>query len=61
MCRSMVSTTTDTAQFGLRVDYVLASAGLEVVEAGIWQTSPVAGDFPSDHFPVWVDIRLTTP
>ena len=51
----------DTARFGVRADYVLASDGLEVVESGIWQSSPFEGDFPSDHFPVWIDIRLTTP
>lgn len=48
---------------GLRLDYVLPSAGLRVVDAGVlW---PPAGDpllpdltAASHHFPVWVDIDL---
>ena len=49
----------DTAHFGLRVDYVLASKGLDVVDRGVWRETPSdGGDFPSDHFPVWIDVRL---
>ena len=48
---------------GLRLDYVLPSTGLRVVEAGVlW---PPAGDpllsdltAASHHFPIWVDIDL---
>ncbi|WP_333817833.1 endonuclease/exonuclease/phosphatase family protein [Tabrizicola sp.] len=48
---------------GLRLDYVLPSAGLTVKDAGVlW---PAAGDpaladltAASHHFPVWVDIAL---
>jgi endonuclease/exonuclease/phosphatase family metal-dependent hydrolase len=48
---------------GLRLDYVLPSAGLTVTAAGVlW---PVEGDplltdlaAASHHFPVWVDIAL---
>ncbi|MCA9294379.1 MAG: endonuclease/exonuclease/phosphatase family protein, partial [Phycisphaerales bacterium] len=57
-----------TSSFGLRVDYVLASAGAEVVAQGVYWR---AGDGPehggaavdaevvsaaSDHHPVWVEL-----
>lgn len=63
---------TDTALFGLRADYALPSVGLEVVGAGtVREESPAMRDlgarfpsepwwirmFPSDHFPVYVDVR----
>ncbi len=49
----------DTAHFGLRVDYVLPSRGVEVLNSGIWRTLPTgATDFPSDHYPVWADLRF---
>ncbi|MCA9309733.1 MAG: endonuclease/exonuclease/phosphatase family protein [Phycisphaerales bacterium] len=58
-----------TSRFRLRVDYVLPSRGLEIVRQGVWrgvadspgaEIEPPAAlpDFPTDHFPVWVDIRL---
>jgi hypothetical protein len=56
---------TDDAPGNIRADYVLPSAGLEVVDAGVfWPLSddPLAsltGEFPfpsSDHRLVWVDI-----
>ncbi len=48
---------------GLRLDYVLPSAGLEVSAAGVmWPATgdPVLADLAaaSHHFPVWVDIAL---
>ena len=44
----------DSAQFGLRVDYILPSDGLRVMKGGIDRSpQPVV---VSDHFPVWVDI-----
>ena len=58
----------DTADFNdsrpgnLRVDYVLPSAGLEVVETGVFW--PVEGDpgaewiDVSDHRLVWIDVNL---
>jgi len=61
-----------TAVWKMRVDYVLPSVGLEVVNAGVWRgaadTPPsVRGEgdengaavdpFPTDHFPVWVEVR----
>lgn len=61
-----------TAQFGLRVDYVVPSKGILVVRGGVVRGE---ADLPyeigldddaidsinytaSDHFPVWIDIRL---
>ena len=61
----------DTADFGagiggLRVDYILPAASLDVTAAGVmW---PGAGDplledlaATSPHFPVWVDLALAAP
>jgi len=61
---------TDTSRFKLRVDYVLPSADCKVVAGAVWRgtiDSPAVpadaqpdpeGDYPSDHFPVWLDIQL---
>ncbi|RMH30478.1 MAG: endonuclease/exonuclease/phosphatase family protein [Planctomycetota bacterium] len=46
---------TDTAMFRLRVDYILPTKGVEVVDAGIWRPESIE-THPSDHFPVWADI-----
>jgi hypothetical protein len=53
----------DTAPGNLRVDYVLASKGLRVVDGAVfWPVStdplfPLVGDFPSsDHRMVWIDV-----
>ena len=48
---------------GLRLDYVLPSAGLRVTDAGVmWPkaTDPLYPDLAaaSRHFPVWVDVEL---
>jgi hypothetical protein len=52
--------TDDTAGWGLRVDYVLPSANLNVVGGGI--ARPLAADTigvpASDHFPVWIDVEI---
>lgn len=49
----------DTALFRLRVDYVLPTTGLEVIQTNIWRPNPNADSTsPSDHFPVWADILL---
>jgi endonuclease/exonuclease/phosphatase family metal-dependent hydrolase len=57
----------DTARYddlgGLRLDYVLPSARLEVTEAGVMWPAPDDPLWPdlaaaSHHFPVWVDITL---
>lgn len=74
---------TMTARFGLRVDYVLPSAGVRPLGARIYRTpldtatpigtprssysvSPetkplLASEFPSDHFPVFVDVIVPPP
>ncbi|MBL9031600.1 MAG: endonuclease/exonuclease/phosphatase family protein [Phycisphaerae bacterium] len=51
---------TDTAFFKLRVDYVLPSRDLGVAAAGVWRHPPEGsgGEFPSDHFPVWMDLLV---
>lgn len=55
----------DTAPGNLRVDYVLPSRALEIVDAGVfWPTQDdplfeLVGDFPfpgSDHRMVWIDV-----
>jgi hypothetical protein len=57
----------DTALYdrigGLRLDYVLPSAGLKITGSGVlWPgpTDPLAADLvtASQHFPVWVDLEL---
>lgn len=61
----------DTSLFKLRVDYVLPSRDLEILGQGVWRggydivvnPDPKAEHdaFPSDHFPVWVDVRVPSP
>ena len=57
----------DGAPGNLRVDYVLPSTSLRILDAGVfWPTSGdplfrLVGTFPfptSDHLLVWVDVRL---
>ena len=52
----------DTAPGNLRVDYVLPSASLNVVAAGVfWPMEGVPGAAlidASDHRPVWIDVTL---
>jgi endonuclease/exonuclease/phosphatase family metal-dependent hydrolase len=51
-----------TSSFGLRVDYVLPSTDLRVVGGGVWTALPSgATEFPSDHYPVWVEITVPGP
>jgi hypothetical protein len=48
---------TDTARFGLRVDYVLPGKDLRVLRSGIWRSAATEENVPpSDHFPVWAEI-----
>lgn len=50
---------TDTASFKLRVDYVLPSRDLAVKGGGVWRQVPAGTEkFPSDHFPVWLEIAV---
>ncbi len=63
----------DTAMFKMRVDYVLPSRDLAVLAAGVRRNPAMPGAlpalespsaagaparFPSDHFPVWMDLRI---
>jgi endonuclease/exonuclease/phosphatase family metal-dependent hydrolase len=48
----------DTARWGLRVDYVLPSADLQVLGGGIWRPGSADAPLVSDHFPVWVDLAV---
>jgi endonuclease/exonuclease/phosphatase family metal-dependent hydrolase len=43
---------------GPRIDYVLVSDGWEVLGGGIDHRRP-GGRLPSDHWPVFADVRLT--
>ncbi len=49
---------TDTAMFRLRVDYVLPSVDITISRSGIWRESGSADEFPSDHFPVWLEMII---
>lgn len=51
---------TDTAAFGKRADYILVSRQLEITRSGVWRHTPTTWPhgFPSDHFPVWAEIRI---
>jgi len=53
----------DTARWGKRVDYVLPSITLTVDTSGVWRpdSSDVSGLPVSDHFPVWMDVRVPPP
>ena len=50
----------DTSRWEARIDYVLPSANLSVQDAEVWRPDPT--DVPevpvSDHFPVWIDVRM---
>ena len=50
----------DTSRRAARIDYVLPSANLSVQKAGVWRPAPAeVPDVPvSDHFPVWMDVRV---
>ncbi|MFB6277910.1 MAG: endonuclease/exonuclease/phosphatase family protein [Salinibacter sp.] len=50
----------DTARWEKRIDYVLPSATLRVQEAEVWRPPPDrVPEVPvSDHFPVWMDLRV---
>ena len=47
-----------TAEWERRVDYVLPSRSLNVEDRGIWRPLDPNAVRASDHFPVWLDIRL---
>lgn len=48
----------DTAAWGLRVDYVLPSVGLEVTGSGVVRPRQLS---VSDHFPVYLDLVVPPP
>ena len=49
----------DTAMFGLRVDYVLPGLTMTVQGGEVWREAPTGAEkFPSDHFPVFLDITV---
>ena len=49
----------DTAEWGLRADYVLPSSNTKVVDGGVWRRPPAFDVEVSDHFPVWIEIQMT--
>lgn len=52
----------DTARFKLRVDYAIPSNDITLVRSGVWRMPPAdGGAFPSDHFPVWIEVTLPEP
>lgn len=54
----------DTAMFKLRVDYILPGRTLGVLKSGVWREAPLDPEsgarlaFPSDHFPVWMELLV---
>jgi hypothetical protein len=48
----------DTAGWGLRVDYVLPSNDLTIIDGGIYRHFAESGEPLSDHFPVWIDVQV---
>jgi hypothetical protein len=47
----------DTAEWGLRVDYVLPSTEFDVLDGAVHRPASL-DEMASDHFPVWLDVRL---
>lgn len=54
----------DTSSFKLRVDYILPARTLGVLKSGVWREAPLDPatgnkmNFPSDHFPVWMELLV---
>jgi len=48
----------DTAGWGMRVDYVLPSADIEILAGMIVRPTPDNPERVSDHFPVYLDVRI---
>jgi endonuclease/exonuclease/phosphatase family metal-dependent hydrolase len=47
----------NTSAWGMRVDYVLPSKELKIVDGGVWRYQQDTEKYPlSDHFPVWLDV-----
>ena len=47
----------ETTTRGRRVDYILPSTNLRILDGGIWRPD-TAGIQVSDHFPVWLDVQV---
>ncbi|MEL6821175.1 MAG: endonuclease/exonuclease/phosphatase family protein [Calditrichota bacterium] len=47
-----------TATWGLRVDYVLPSTGLKILDGGVYNYESDRDKLVSDHYPVWLDLKL---
>lgn len=50
----------DTSEWGMRIDYVLPSAEIEILDGALQRPATEAA-VVSDHFPVWVDIEVPGP
>ncbi|MEM1126659.1 MAG: endonuclease/exonuclease/phosphatase family protein [Bacteroidota bacterium] len=51
----------DTAEWGLRVDYVLPSRNIHVLEGRVERPPAPDGVPVSDHFLVWLDVEVHVP
>ena len=47
----------DTSAFGLRVDYIIPSSNVKVLQSGLCRKNKHEAKPPSDHFLVWMDIQ----
>jgi len=50
----------DTSEWGMRIDYVLPSAGIEIRDGAVERPTSEASRV-SDHFPVWLEITVPPP
>ncbi len=50
----------DTSGWGMRVDYVLPSVGLEILGGAVERPATEEARV-SDHFPIWVDLMVPPP
>jgi endonuclease/exonuclease/phosphatase family metal-dependent hydrolase len=50
----------DTSDWGMRVDYVLPSRGLKILGGGVHRAANNDKMKVSDHFPVWLELDVTT-
>ena len=50
----------DTSDWGMRIDYVLPSVGIEIRDGAVERPTTEAA-VVSDHFPVWLDLSVPEP
>lgn len=50
----------DTSGWGMRVDYVLPSRDIEILDGAVERPTKAAARV-SDHFPVWLDLTVPAP